>query len=97
LARLELNVYSLQTLYIYSKLRKSRRQAKRSKKMEQTQTTRFVRLSKATKEEVHFSKSTLYKWHSKGLFPMLFRMLKGTLFVDVVRLEELIDNGIRPR
>jgi len=65
--------------------------------MNSSNPTRFVRLSKATREEVHFSKSTLYKWHSKGIFPGLFSLVKGTLFVDKMALEELILSGVKPR
>jgi predicted DNA-binding transcriptional regulator AlpA len=55
------------------------------------ETDRFIRITKADKRELHFSRSTLYKWHSMGKFPSLFRLVEGTLFIDLKELNRIIE------
>ena len=51
----------------------------------------LVRLSKA--DDLLIKKSTLYKWSAKKTNSEIFIKLGGTVFVDLDRLEELIERG----
>jgi hypothetical protein len=59
------------------------------------ETERFIRLSKADEEKLHFSKSKLYKLHSSKKYPDLFRVFDGTVFIDLVELNKLIEIGTK--
>lgn len=49
----------------------------------------LVKVSKA--DGLPFKPSTLYKWHHTRKFPAIFVKISGSLFVDLDRLEQLID------
>jgi hypothetical protein len=49
----------------------------------------LVRVSKAA--DLPFKPSTFYKWHHTRKYPEIFVKLSGALFVDLDRLEKLID------
>lgn len=48
-----------------------------------------MRVSKA--QDLPLERSTLYKWHHTQRCPEIFVKLGGALFVDLDRLEQLID------
>ena len=50
----------------------------------------LVRVSKA--DGLLVKPQTFYKWHHIGKYPEIFVKLSGALFVDLDRLEKLIDN-----
>lgn len=54
----------------------------------------LVRVSKAAKHrEIPFASSTLYKWAHIHKYPDLFVKIGGALFVDLVKLREMIEQG----
>lgn len=53
----------------------------------------LVRVCKAREKDLPFAPATLYKYHSVGKFPSIFRKFGGFLFVDLKALEALIESG----
>jgi hypothetical protein len=53
----------------------------------------LIRLSKAAPGTLPLTKSTLYKWKHLGKFPKMFVKLGGALFVDLDKLQEIIEAG----
>jgi hypothetical protein len=51
----------------------------------------LIRLSKA--DDLIIKKSTLYKWSANGINPELFIKIQGMIFIDLARLEKLIENS----
>jgi hypothetical protein len=53
----------------------------------------LVRLSKAAPGTLPLTRSCLYKWHHLRKFPQMFVKLGGALFVDLDKLQEIIEAG----
>lgn len=51
----------------------------------------LVRVSRA--EGLPFKPQTFYKWHHTRKYPEIFVKLSGALFVDLDRLDQLIENS----
>lgn len=49
----------------------------------------LIRVSKA--DGLPFKPATFYKWHHVQKYPEIFVKISGSLFVDLDRLEELIN------
>jgi len=57
----------------------------------------LVRVSKIDEDNFPFKKATLYKWHSTGLHPEIFRKFSGILFVNLDDLQDAIENSNRQK
>ena len=53
----------------------------------------MIRVCKAKESDLPFAPATLYKWHSIGKFPSIFRKFGGFLFVDIKALEAAIESA----
>ena len=51
------------------------------------------RVSKLARGELPFEKSTFYKWQHTKKFPGIFVKCGGGLFVDLDRLDKIIEQG----
>ena len=55
--------------------------------------TDLRRVSKIGRGDLPFERSTLYKWRHTNKFPGLFVKCAGALFVDVDRLNKILEAG----
>lgn len=53
----------------------------------------LVRISKANEQGLPIKRSTLYKWKHIKKYPHLFIKLGGAVFVDLDKLNELLEAG----
>jgi hypothetical protein len=54
---------------------------------------KLVRVSKVKPGTLPLTKSTLYKWKHLGKFPEMFVKIGGALFVDLEKLQEIVEAG----
>jgi hypothetical protein len=53
----------------------------------------LIRVNKIDETNSPFARSTYYKWFHLKKYPEIFRKFGGSLFVDLEKLEKLIQNS----